>query len=425
MSRSRTALTLTRILKLTRTLTIALTASLLAAPLFASWDKGVAAYRAGRYDEATAAFRQLASRSPEAPDVYFMLGRSQCGQKRLGEAIVSLAKAVELGPTQASYRLALAQTQLKAGQPGEALNTLAKLEPKAIPGPMREAFNGVLAHIATATDRAREAYSLLDRALAADPKSKSLWVAQAKVADRLDQPAKRFTAVSQAFAIDTRDSELGLLAVHVAMGLAQNVDRSADEKRAWYGKAARVGRQLAAASPTPENLKLAGGAEMGAQEYEAAAESFEKALASGADDLRLHYDLGRSYTAAGRYDDALQHLQEALDKSPEAELAADIHAARGLVYRHLEELEHAAEAFRLAGDDEQAAEMTKYAENRREWKAAKADCVKKRTQIAELRQDSEDLKESAEWQELDREFTEVLVACEPYFLDSEDSGHQG
>ncbi|MEM7349786.1 MAG: tetratricopeptide repeat protein [Acidobacteriota bacterium] len=402
-------------------LSLILISFLSAVPLLAGWEEGVAAYQDGRYDEAVVAFRELVDRSPETAEGHFMLGRSLYRQKQLGAATASLQKAVELAPSNASHSLVLAQVQLTAGKPGDALSSLGRLDPSAVPESMRQGFNGMLAKVAHATDRNRDAAAALQRALTADAKSKSLWMALGQVSNRLGEPEKRFEALSGAFDLDRDDSALGLLAVHVAMTVAQDDANDANRKLDWYRKAAKLGRKLAAGSLSAENLKLIGGAAMGAQDYEAAVTSFEKALASGADDPRLHYDLGRSYIRLERHDDALRQLQAALDKAPEPDLARATQGARGLAYRHLEKFDQAAEAYRLAGDTEQATEMTKYADNRREWAAAKADCVRKRAQIAELRADSDDLKGTAEWQELEREFTAVLTACEPYLREADAS----
>ena len=398
-------------------LAVALTAPLLASALHGSWDHGLAAYKQGRYEEAIDVFQTYVSSSPEAPEGHYMLGLSLAGQRRFEQAIPALDRAVELAPGNAGYSLSLARALLEAGRASAALDALAGADPEAVPESIRESFNHRLAQAALASGRDRPAYEALERAVAADSSSKSLWLALANVAHRLAMPERRFSALAAVFELDPRDPQPAIKAVKTAIAVAQSEGIDADRKIEWYRRASRVGRALAASFPTADNLMLAGGAEMGGHQYEGAVERFEKPLASGADDRRLRFSLGGSCLPLGRYQEAVGHLQAALDRPGDEISAPVIHAARGLAFRHLEDFDRAAEAYRLAGDVDQATEMAGYAENRRAWAAAKADCVRQRDQIAELRADSEGLEDSAEWQDLEREFSQILTACEPYFKD--------
>lgn len=385
-------------------------------PLHASWESGVSAFKAGRYDEAAAVFEELVLSSPDAPQGHYMLGMSLLQQKRLDAAIKALGKAHELGPDDANTTLALAQAQLKASQADRALKTLAAADPAAVPKAARPNFEQLLAKAATASGLTGEADRALDRALATSPKSKPLWVAKATVAQRDGRSAERFTALAEVFEIDPKDASAGAGAVRAGIHLAQDTADPA-RKAERYRRAASLSRRLAAGSPTGEHLMLAGSAEMGAQDYEAALTSFEKARAAGSDDLLLDYYLGRSKLALDRDQEALEHLQATLDRSTDAELTRSVHAARGLAYRKLERFDEAAAALRQAGDTSQAEEMERYAKNRREWEIAKAECVEKRQKIADLKAGSEELKGTPEWAELEQEFAAVLAACESYFVE--------
>ncbi len=396
---------------------LTLTMIFLALPSFANWDEGVAAFQAGQYEEAAEVFRTVVSRSPEAPQGHYMLGLSLQRQKRLAEAEAALAKAVELGASEVKYTLSLAQLRIQVKRPDAALASLAAVETSAVPATMKKTFYQLLAKAADGSRRNAEALAGLERVLKVDPTSKTLWLAAANVAQRLGRSDRRFVCLTEAFKIDPADPKPGVRAVQAAISIAQAEAPDSEGKKEWYRKASGVGRTLVAAFPTPENLTLVGGAEMGAHEYEAAAASFERVFVSGGDDRLLHYYLGRSYVPLGRYEDALSHLQLALDRPGDSELTPSIHAARGLALRHLEDFDRAAQAFHAAGDVEQAKEMSGYAANRREWAAAKADCAEKRTQIAGLKEDSAGLEDSPEWTELEREFSEVLAACEVYFQD--------
>ncbi len=399
------------------TLVTTLIAVTTATSSFASWEDGVAAFRAGRYQEAAETFQSVVSQSPDAPEGHYMLGMSQYRLQRYDTAVGTLSQALTLGPTNAQYTLALAQAQLKLNRADDALGTLGKQS--AVPPALRGNYNKLLARTAglVARSRADDARSLLEKALAVDPKSKSLWVALAEVSQQLNQPEKKFSALNKAFDIDPEDAELGRKTLYVAISMAQSDAIDENAQAEWYRKAATFGKPLVAKFPTAENLKRVGEAEMAAHEYDNAVKRFESMHASGSDDALLHYYLGSSYQALKRDDDALTHLQNALERSPDPTLTQKIHKARGWTYRSREEFNQAAEAFRLAGDSQKATEMAGYAENRREWAQAKADCTHKKVEIAKMREDSADLEGTPEWDQLNLEFDAFLTACEPYFQD--------
>ena len=58
--------------------------------------------------------------------------------------------------------------------------------------------------------------------------------------------------------------------------------------------------------------------------------------------------------------------------------------------------------------------MAGYAENRREWAQAKAECERRRVQIEKMRRDPGLLKDTPEWDELERQMNEILAGCAPY-----------
>ena len=400
-----------------RALLACLLMAVAATPLHATWDEGVAAFRAGRYEDTAAAFRSYVAHSPKAPQGHYMLGLSLMSQGRHAEALGPLGEALALAPDDIGCRLALADALLKAGQPKDAFATLEAQDPAAVTGASRANFNQLLARAAEASGRDDDAFVTVGKALAADGGSRDLWVARANLANRLERPEDAFTALSKVFEIDPSDAKPGVGAVHAAMDVA-GAPGIGDDKLAWYVKAAGVADRVAASFPTPENLRLAGAAAMGAKEYERSIGYFERLLAAEGRDPLLHYELGRCRQALGDSRKALDHYRAALERSPDAELAAGIHARRGKALRVLEDFTGAAAAFRLAGDADAASEMEGYAENRREWAKAKADCFKKRTGLEDLIAASGDLEHTREYQQLQRDLETILDACKPYFEDA-------
>ncbi len=388
--------------------------ALLATPVLASWDDGVAAFRAGRYEDAAVVFQSFVSRSPEAPEGHYMLGLSLLRQERLADAIGPLSDALSLGKDDTRYRMTLAQALLKAGKSADALVTLDAQNPAAVPESARTSFHQLLAKAATSSGRDAAAYASLEKALAADDSSRVLWLARANLAHRLDRPQAAFEALAAAVELDPSDPEPARSAVQTALAIAQS-EADADLRREWYVKGAGVAGRLAEAFPTTGNLRLAGGARMGAQDYEGAVELFEQALATGDDDPMLHYDLGRCQQVLGQDEVALKHLAVALERSPDAALTLQIHATAARALRGLEDFAGAAAAFRRAGDAGAAAEMAHYAENRRKWAQEKADCTAKRTGLEQILAESGDLKNTREYKEVQRDLATIVTACEPYF----------
>ncbi|MEM7582258.1 MAG: tetratricopeptide repeat protein, partial [Acidobacteriota bacterium] len=187
-------------------LRIVLTATLIAmisvSPLSASWDEGVAAFRAKKYQEAAEAFQSYVSRSPKQPQGHYMLGMSLLQQKRYREALNPLLEAHQLGPGDTNSGLALAQTQVKLGQGNAALETLATVAD--VPEKQRKNHHKLLALAVDLSDsgRAAQARRLIEQALAVDRSSKALWVALAEVADRTNRTDEKFSALAKAFELD-------------------------------------------------------------------------------------------------------------------------------------------------------------------------------------------------------------------------------
>ena len=395
-------------------LTLSLMA-LLATPLFATWEDGVAAYRAGRYDDAASVFQSFVSSSPTAPEGHYMLGLSLLRQNQMLKALEPLSEALKLSENDLRYRMTLAQALLKAGKFGDAFDTLAAQDLSAIGEAERASFNKLLAKAAISSKRHGAAFDHLEKALAVDPGSRTLWLAHANVASRLDRPQDAFSAMSKAFQLDPSDSELGYKTAYTAMRVAQ--DSAGDQKVEWYGKAAGIAGKLAKAAPTLENLRMAASAHMGAKEYEQAATLFERALAMETEDPLPHFDLGRCRQAQGRHREALAHFGAALKRSPDTELAARLHAQRGAALRVLEDFDGSAAAYRLAGMGDAATEMEGYAQNRREWEEDKADCIARRTGLEDILASSDGLEHTREYKEVEQNLSALLSACEPFFSD--------
>jgi tetratricopeptide (TPR) repeat protein len=79
----------------------------------AAFEKANAAFAAGRYDDAAAAYRALADTTPRV-DVYFNLGTAEANAGRLGPAVWAFEQALVLDPADDDARHNLESVRLSA-----------------------------------------------------------------------------------------------------------------------------------------------------------------------------------------------------------------------------------------------------------------------------------------------------------------------
>ncbi|WP_158742048.1 tetratricopeptide repeat protein [Acidisphaera sp. L21] len=83
--------------------------------------------RAGRYVEAETILCDVLAAEPDQPNALFLLGQCMLADGRAAEATSFLARGLALRPTHRDGRVALARAQMAAGEPFDALDTLAPL----------------------------------------------------------------------------------------------------------------------------------------------------------------------------------------------------------------------------------------------------------------------------------------------------------
>lgn len=390
----------------------------LGSPLFANWDEGVAAFQAGRFQDAATKFHSVVDESPEFPAGYYMLGLSLLRQKQVDGALQHLAKAVELGPDDPRYRLTYAQAQIQGRKWDGALATLASLEPSKVPAANRKAYAQLVAQAATRSKNHDVALKALEKTISLDRSSKTLWLAVAHVAQKANRSQKSFSALTTAYDLDRKDDDLGRRAVHTAFAQAQK--QNGDARQDWYGKGFDMARKWAERSRSSEAYLLAGQAQMGLKDYATAGTWFAKAAGADAGSPQAHYEQARCALALKEADAALTHLGAARERSPDADLTRQIYLAEGFAYRIREEFTKAADVFRKAGDEAKVAEMVELQErkdNNKLFEQEKRECKLKVAEIKKLKVEMVDLKGTDAWEQLESDEKAIVSACAAHLKD--------
>lgn len=385
----------------------------------AGWDEGVAAFKAKEYRQASELFADYAKQNPKAPQVHYMLGLSLVQQNRVMEALGPLGDALQLSPDEASYRLALAQAQLKAHRADAAVATLAGQDLDTLPAAQETAYATLMARAATEGQNKDAAYAAVERILKQHPLATSLWLAKARLERHRGDNQRAFGALAKAYELGN-DVEVGEQAVHSAFSLARAA--VGESRQTWYQTSSRLASQLARQQPTSEYRLLAGEASMGAGDLAAASGWFRQAIAQQSEDNiedpLPHYYLARCALAEQQGEAALAHLTAAEKRSPDAELKTQILLTRAGAYRQMEDFAKAAEIYRQAMRTDKAEEMERLIAAKKinaDWDEAHRACKQKRQDIQELMADSEDLRGTAAWQDLEAAHEHMLAECKTYF----------
>lgn len=380
--------------------------------LLAGYAEGVEAFKNQDLERAEQEFRSAIEVHPDYAGAHLMLGRTLLGRGESAEALASLERAVELEPGAALNRYFLGRAQLGAGHPEAALDALSGQPLAEVPEQVREAYAAALARSAEETGGAA-GLTALEEAVTELPDSALLWLGLGRLHRAADRSGEAFTATERAFALDGSNPALGRLAVQDAFAAAQGeeAEEDRDARKSWYRRGAEVAERLARAHPEAESWSLLGEARLGSGDCAAAVEAFRKADAG---DPRVRYYLGTCSVTLGEPDQALVDLQAALESGPDEGLERRIHAGIGAAYRHQEEFERAADAYRKAGDAAKVAEMEALAEAariNRGIEARREACRERQAALEGLVAESRDLQGTPEFGRLRASWHDLRFEC--------------
>ena len=295
-----------------RSLLVLAAASILlaASAVSAGYEEGVAAFKAGNYDQAVAEFQQFVEERPDQHAGYVMLGRSLISARKAKDAVAPLQKALEMNADDIASRVYLGQALYQSGNPRDCISTLNKLNIGGLPKnaqiqvyQMRGASHARLGNTGSAaTDLGRLADLQPDDAEARFEYGRMLQN-DAQLDDAI-------AAYERAVSMD--GSQLAWKETLVnALKISGRSTQGAGKTRV-YARAEEVARSLVGASATFDHLLLLGEVQLGGKNYESAASTFQQAVSKQSNDWHAHYYLGQALTSLERFGDAEGPLNTAL-----------------------------------------------------------------------------------------------------------------
>jgi putative PEP-CTERM system TPR-repeat lipoprotein len=139
--------------------------------------------QAGDYGAAARAIRTLVEVSPASAEAHYLQGVVQLKQKQVGDARVSLSRAIELQPNYPVAQLVLARINISEKDYDAALKIAAVLEQAHPDASFADELRGDLAAAKNAPKEAAEAYTLAYRMTASAQLARKLYQSQIQAGD--------------------------------------------------------------------------------------------------------------------------------------------------------------------------------------------------------------------------------------------------
>jgi tetratricopeptide (TPR) repeat protein len=213
----------------------------LALPAQAEWTKGLEAYNKRDWATAAKEFEEVTKTNPDYAAGYYMLGLCQRSLGNISPALASLQKAVELAPTDASFKIGLGYTQMQADRVQDAYATLKAVDVASLDPKLRSTYAQLFAQSASSIDRAAEAIPIVTNQLKADPNNAGLHQALGVAYSADGDDAKAFAAFKRAFELDPKDEANARSAI--TSGIAAARRSSGAQKDQLYTSAAAIAEQ--------------------------------------------------------------------------------------------------------------------------------------------------------------------------------------
>jgi len=317
-----------------------------AGPAEAGWEEGVKAFKAGNYSVAAQEFQGVVESSPEYANGYFMLGQALGKLNREQDALNAYRKAYDLNPNSVQFQFALADSYMDVGRYRDAAELFERIDPSTLPKQLQGVFHAKKATALEKSGRSDQALPSLRDAARSNPSDAASQYRYGVAAFNSGDTGTAVNALGKAVQID------GSATYRKAYvnALVRQARETRSGKTAIYGRAVDQAKALVAKDASYENLLTLGEAQLGAKQYDGAADSFGKAASKKSGSWLPHFYRSQALTAIQRYDAAEDSLRAALAANPSAEDEKRIYRQIGFVNEKLKNYEEAKTAYTRAGD---------------------------------------------------------------------------
>lgn len=319
----------------------------------AGWEEGVAAFQAGNYSVAAKEFQGVVETNPDYANGYFMLGQALAKLNRHQDALGAFRKAYDLNPSSVDFQFALANAYLAAKRYGDAAQLYERIDPSKLAAAYRAAYHKNKAIALGKSGRADAALGALRETARSSPNDASAQYAYGVAAYNTGDTAAAVPALAKA--VQLQPSPRYREAYFKA--LVRQAREDASRKTSNYARAVEQAKALVSQDPSYDNLMSLGEAQLGAKQYQGAADSFQKAAAKKSNDWLAHFYLSQAQTALGQYAAAETALERALRTSPSSQNEKRIYRQIGFVNEKLKNYEDAKVAYTRAGDQASVARV--------------------------------------------------------------------
>lgn len=311
-------------------------------PALADYRSAAETILAGKDDGACSEFRDMIDRSPAYDYGHFMLGLCAIHAGDAEGAVEHLRTAVDLNDLRFDYRYKLARALTMTGQFEETLETL-EAAARLVTDDTRLAFHTSRGFALSALKHWTDAATDLETANSLDGDRPALLNQLAICYVGLERYDEAVALLDDSLAVNSASAATHRLLAETLLRKARRDPASAVETYAQAMPAALAYRALVEDDPTADDLVAR--AALGAGQYPAAAEAFERFLSHRPSHCPAWINLALSRIGMERWDQAAQSLETALECDPDSVDSLEMLA---MVYRLQQRLEESLATYERA-----------------------------------------------------------------------------
>ncbi|MDA8015931.1 MAG: tetratricopeptide repeat protein [Thermoanaerobaculia bacterium] len=378
-----------------KTLALLIVVALVAVlPAEAGWDEGVAAFTKKDYKAAAAEFQTLVEQQPESYRIQYMLGATLQRLGRKEEALNHLTKAYDLNPNDLSVKLELGKAYFSSRRYQEVARLLDTVEVGSLPASHRSALYQMRGEAKLKVGNDSAAYRDFRELAKLNPSDSDIQYKYGAVALKADQMEAALGALDSAVRADPSDVDKKVTYANALLRKARSTQNK-DQKKITYLKASELAAAATQADGSFDNLMLHMSAQLGAGQYTEAVTTGERAAAKNPRDWIVPFYIGQAYTSSGRFQQALQPLNKALELAG-AQDQKRVWTQIGFAHEKLKNYSDSISAYQNAGDQAAVARVQKNEQIAQENQAIEAENERIEQLQEEARRLEEQMKELEE-----------------------------